>query len=343
MRSLLASLLVLSAAGVALADVVVMKDGRQLQGRSTVEGDEVVIRQKHGEVRVPRDEVLKIERQDDVYSQLARKEKELAGGTADDRYQLGVWARDHKLDDEARAAFLSVLKVDPDHAGARAALGYVLEGGRWLTEEDQMRARGMVKFQGRWMTPADKIRAEADNADKLAKAREAVKKAEEDKLAARAAKLQAERDARLARIQTYEEELARARARRQAAEEAEPLGFSSVTYGPYGGFGRYGLVGGPIGYSYYVGPRNLSNRDILIYAGYQSGRYRYGNGRLAVPARGGFVTLGAYGTGYGCNNGGWGSGYYGSQSYSSYGYGVQLQGSWTSKSGKAQVRFRTGF
>src|SRR5581483_6953261 len=104
---------------------------------------------------------------------------------------------EHKLDDEARAAFLAVLKVDPDHAGARAALGYILDNGRWITEDDQMRAKGMVKFQGRWMTPADKVRAEAELQDKLAKAKEAAKKAEEEKQAARAAKLQAERDARL--------------------------------------------------------------------------------------------------------------------------------------------------
>src|SRR5262249_53435898 len=94
MRYLLASLLVLAAAGVASADVVIMKDRRQLQGRSTIEGDEVVVRQKHGEVRVARADVLRIDREDDVYSQLAKKEKDLANGTADERYQLGVWARD---------------------------------------------------------------------------------------------------------------------------------------------------------------------------------------------------------------------------------------------------------
>src|SRR5947209_2784071 len=248
--------LVVALASVAFADTVIMKDGRELQGRSTIEGDEIVVRQKHGEVRVLRADVLRVDREDDVYSQYEKKEKDLASGTADERYQLGVWARDHKIDDEARTAFLSVLKVDPDHSGARAALGYVKVDGRWVTEDDRMRARGLVKFQGKWMTPADKIKAEADQAEKIAQAREAAKKAEEDKLAARAAKQKAERDARLARIEAYEEELARARARRRVEEESEPS-FISATYGPYGSYL------GP--YSYYVGPTNLSNADVLIY------------------------------------------------------------------------------
>jgi hypothetical protein len=336
MRSRIATALLIAFASTALADVVVMKDGRQLQGRSTIEGDEVVVRQKHGEVRVAKADVLRIDHEDDVYSQLERKEKDLANGTADERYELGVWARDHKLDDEARSAFLSVLKVDPDHAGARAALGYVREDGRWVTEEDQMRARGLVKFQGRWMTPSDKIKAEADLAEKVAKQKEAAKKAEEEKQLARAAKLQAEREARLARIQAYEEELARARARRRAEDEDAGLGFSyySGYYGP-GYYGPYGSYVGP--YSFYAGPTNLSNNDLLIYAGYVSGRFsRRG---LVSPTPGRVVTVtGGYGGG---DAWGYGGGGFTGGTYSSF--GVELSGSWTSRSGRTQVRFRTGF
>ncbi len=334
MRSRFAAVLVMAFTSTALADVVVMRDGRQLQGRSSIEGDEVVVRQKHGEVRVAKADVLRIDHEDDVYSQLERKEKDLANGTADERYELGVWARDHKLDEESRSAFLSVLKVDPDHAGARAALGYVREDGRWVTEEDQMRARGLVKFQGRWMTPADKIKAESDLAEKIARQKEATKKAEEEKQAARAAKLQGERDARLARIQAYEEELARARARRRAEDEDGGVGFTyySGYYGPYGSYL------GP--YSYYVGPTNLSNTDLLIYAGYVSGRFSKRG--LVAPTPGRIVTVtGGYGAGgdaWGYGGGGWTGG-----SYSSFGAGVELSGSWTSRSGRTQVRFRTGF
>ncbi len=340
MRILTALALLLAVSSVR-ADTVVMKDGRQLQGRSSIEGDQVVVKSKYGEVKVPKDDVLRIDREDDVYSQYARKEKELGNGTADERYQLGVWARDNKLDDEAKAAFLSVLKVDPDHAGARAALGYVKEDGRWVTEEDQMRARGLVKYQGKWMTPAEKIKAETELQEKIAKARADAKKAEEDKRAANLAKLQAEREARLARIQAYEEELARARARQQAEDESVP----DVFYGAVGPYGVYGLP-----YSYWVGP-NPSQNDLLAYAGWKSGRYRYKY--QARPSPSGYVTVvgGGYGSSWSYGYGGYGSsGYYGGWGYapsvsssSSWSLGVQLQGSWTSRSGRTQVRFRTGF
>jgi hypothetical protein len=331
MRTRLALLLLLplalAGARSARADVVVMKDGRQLQGRSSVEGDEVVIRQKHGEVRVLRADVLRIDHEDDVYSQYARKEAALQNGTADERYELGCWARDHKLDDEARAAFLSVLKVDPDHPGARAALGYVLEDGHWITEDDQMASRGLVKFQGRWMTPADKIKAEAELADKLAKAKEAAKKAEDDRQAARLAKLEADRQARLARIRAYEEE--RARARADEAQDTTAVGVLGLP----AGLGPYGFYGGYYGYGgINTGGLALSNTDMLIYAGYLNHR---GTRGLVAPNIGAVLTTDAALFGGAVVT-----------TPRSVPYSLNLNnelgGSWTSRSG-SQGRSRTGF
>jgi hypothetical protein len=353
-RLSLLAILIAAATSSARADVVVLRDGRQLQGRTSSEGDELVIRRKHGEVRVKKAEVLRIDKEDDVYSQHERKSKELGSGTADERYQLGVWSRDHGLDAEARTAFLSVLKLDPDHAGARAALGYVRDdAGRWITEEDRMRLQGLVKFQGRWMTPAEKVRAETELAERRAAARELAKKAEEEKLAKRQAKLDEERAARLARIQAYEEELARARARRAAADEANyglGLGVQQGPYGYVGGvYGGYpvGYVGWPRGayrYSYFAGPP-LSNRDVLIYAGWARGlgrgTVRPFTGTTVTVTGGGLYSGGAY-RGYGYS----GYGGYGSSSTrqrTGWGLGVNVQGSYQSKNGRTQVTFRTGF
>ena len=67
------------------ADTVVLTDGRQVQGRTREEGDELVVQQKFGEVRFARSLVLRVVKEDDVYSQLERKQKELGEGTADER------------------------------------------------------------------------------------------------------------------------------------------------------------------------------------------------------------------------------------------------------------------
>jgi hypothetical protein len=345
MRARIAPLLValLAVSAPAFADTVVLRDGRRLQGRTESVGDEIVIRQKHGEVRVAKADIVRIEHEDDVYSQLDRKQHDLGNGTADERYTLGVWCRDNHLDTESRAAFLSVLKLDPDHSGARAALGYVREDNRWITEDDQMRARGLVKLDNRWVTPAEKVRAEAEAADKKVKAREAAKKAEEDKEAKRRAKLDAEREARLARIQAYEEELARARARRRAEEESDP------GYSYYSGFvGPYGVYGDPYGYGgyiggyrpYYYGIGLSTNDQLALYAKLRA-QSRTGSIYGTTTGYGyGSSTYGLSGSYYGTTGSG---AYYGSSSYGGMGLGVGLSGSYTSRSGRTQIRVRTGF
>jgi hypothetical protein len=331
----LALVLLALALAPARADTVVLTDGRQVSGRTSEEGDSIVVQQKFGEVRFPKALVAKIVKEDDLYSQLERKQKDLANGTADDRYTLGVWCREKGLDAEARSAFLSVLRLDPDHTGARAGLGYVRQDGRWLTEDDLMKAKGLVKFDGRWMEPAEKVRLEADQAKKRALAREAAKKAEDEREAARRKKLDDERTARLARIKAYEEELARARAQQQAADESEGFGLR-VYEGPVGPYGFYG----PLPYGSYWAGTQPSAADMLAYAGVRSGRFRYPT--RARPFLGRVVV---YGTTGGWDQGGCGFGdsFSSTQSRSGFDLGVSIQGTWTSRSGRAQVRVRTGF
>jgi hypothetical protein len=321
----------------ACADTVFLTDGRRVQGRSSIEGDEVVVQQKFGEVRFARALVSKIVKEDDVYSELERKQKDLGAGTADERYSLGVWCREKGFDAEARAAFLSVLKLDPDHGGARAALGYVRDEGRWITEDDLMRSKGLVKFDGRWMTPTDKVKLEAEQAHKRELAREAAKKAEDEKEAKRRAKLDAEREARDARMRAYEDELARERARLSAEDPGDGFGLR-VYDGP---IGPYGCYYGPAFFGgYWAGPVPSTN-DILAYAGVRSGRFRYPT--RARPFLGRVVTYGTFAApdyldgGFGTASG------FSERASSSFGFGASLSGTWTSRSGRAQVRVRVGF
>jgi|GEM_PF-1501212 len=154
-RTLFLLLTLLCAAG-ALADVVHLRDGRKLEGRVTVEGDEVLIEQKLGSVRVPVEQVKTIERGADTEAELDAKRAELAEGNADERYRFGVYLRERGLADEARRAFEGVLKLEPEHAGARAALGYVHHDGYWILASDYYRSQGLVEYRGEWITPAER-------------------------------------------------------------------------------------------------------------------------------------------------------------------------------------------
>lgn len=247
----LVAILVIGASAPARADVVTLKDGRKVEGaiveRSSLA---VIVRQKLGEVRLEQAQIADITEQDDPWDQLQRLRVELGGGTADERYRLAAFAAEHGFEDEARRAHLSVLRVDPDHPGARAALGFVKHEGRWITRADKARAEGLVEHRGQFVTPEEKARLEAEARAEVEAKKLARESAAADARAKREVAKEEERQARRARIAAYDEELARARARERA--QAESYGYSDYgayngvlsTYGGYyGGFYGYRPVG----------------------------------------------------------------------------------------------------
>lgn len=238
-------------AGPASADIVTLADGRVLEGSVTVSGTTVIIRHRLGEVRVDRSQIVKVEETDDVWDQLDRLRAELAQGTADERYRFAVFCRENGFADDARKAFLSVLRVDTDHPGARAALGYVKVDGRWVTVEDRNRALGLVQHEGEWMTPEARA-ARVEQTRQAAEARKAEREAEQARARARReAEREATAQARRERAELYAQELARERARQRALDSYErPNGIYSGynVLNPWGGVrvfnGGWGWGGG---------------------------------------------------------------------------------------------------
>jgi hypothetical protein len=82
-------------------------------------------------------------------------------------FEVGKWAAEKALVDDAKRLFQSVLKIQPDHAGANEAVGNQLVEGKWLPakEAEAMRkkaqaaefaAKGMVEVSGVWVAK-DKV------------------------------------------------------------------------------------------------------------------------------------------------------------------------------------------
>jgi len=154
MNRLWPALLLLTALAVpGAADVVHLKAGGTIEGDVTETETDVLVRLPAGEIRLPRETVLRIDRKPSVMQEYAGRAATLQHDNAAGHYELGAWARQNGLETQARAHFQTVLANDPNHAGAREALGYRLVDGRWLTEADEMRARGLVLYDGQWMTP----------------------------------------------------------------------------------------------------------------------------------------------------------------------------------------------
>ena len=70
--------------------------------------------------------------QDEYYARLAKVSPRDAGGF----YQLALWCKENDLSKEARKALERTIRIDPDHAAARKALGYRRYGLGWRLAKD---------------------------------------------------------------------------------------------------------------------------------------------------------------------------------------------------------------
>jgi len=161
--------LALLAAPAARADVVVLKDGRKLEGKVLEEGATTVrLRLRFGgEETVARDLVERIERKPLPEEAVAEKRKALAPGDAAGLWKLALEAKGLGLRREYDALRAEVLRADADHREANEAEGNVEWEGRWVkpAERDRLRAEkesaakaaaGLVEYGGRWVTPEER-------------------------------------------------------------------------------------------------------------------------------------------------------------------------------------------
>ncbi len=150
---------------VALADKVILKDGGEVIGKVVVTETEVEVTVREGmKVSIPKDQVKEIIFEktpvEEFEERLAKIDAEDAAGF----YELGLWAREQGLKEEARRTFEKVIKLAPDHAGARKELGYIRHEGEWVLYEEAMKDKGLVRYKGRWVTPEKKKELEEEAA-----------------------------------------------------------------------------------------------------------------------------------------------------------------------------------
>ena len=65
---------------------------------------------------------------------------------------MAQWCREHDLRDESDEHLERILQLEPDDAEARRLLGYRQENGRWMSRDEVMASRGMVRYDGRYVT-----------------------------------------------------------------------------------------------------------------------------------------------------------------------------------------------
>lgn len=144
------------------ADVIYLRNGNRLEGEATRHPDgEVEIVSVGGSLRLPGAMVDRIE-QGPTREALALAELEtLASDDLGGRFRIAEQLEESGASTLARAVLHEILRIDPDHAGARRALGQRRCDGEWLTEEECHERRDEVLYKGRWIPTADWARMEA--------------------------------------------------------------------------------------------------------------------------------------------------------------------------------------
>jgi hypothetical protein len=209
------------------ADEVLLKNGFSLKGRVDERGDQLVVHTPNGRVWVAKSQVAKlVERETDGEAFVRRRAALLEAETPDldARVRLAKWGIARGLHTAGRRELRDVLALDPGHAAARTALGFVRHEGVWVTPDEQKRLLGFVLDDGDWVTPAEAELRRAKRADAVAAANAV---AERERIAAETRRLEAR-----ARAAEAEARIAEATARSvERREERSPTGLAQDANG----------------------------------------------------------------------------------------------------------------
>jgi hypothetical protein len=162
-------------AGSAHADRVHLVDGAVIDGDARREGGKVVILLDAGEITLDADAVKRIDEGPSVLDRLqaleaVEKQRGVTGWLV-----LADFCRDEGLRARELAWLEKVIEREPQHAEARARLGYVKDGERWIKAEEQARARKLVEDQAQLAEHARQKAALELEAQRVALERERLK------------------------------------------------------------------------------------------------------------------------------------------------------------------------
>lgn len=153
MRSIVTLLLVFAAT--AAADVLHLKDGRSLSGKVSLDAGRYTVVDRDRKFVVAAAEVQSVEPGQSFMDEYEARFSALRPDDAEGIFEFGRWLEENDWASRARRAYEEVLGLDPDHRGARRALGYKLFEGEWISQEEMNRRNGLVEYEGGWYTPHD--------------------------------------------------------------------------------------------------------------------------------------------------------------------------------------------
>jgi len=132
MARIIIALYVLTAAGtLAPGDELILVDGRTFSGTVTVGDKTVTIEMAYGSLQFSRDKILRIEFTPTPEMRLERRMEQIDPGDADALYEVARWAEGEGIRKRPQELYEQVIKLEPEHPGARRALGFMLIDRKW--------------------------------------------------------------------------------------------------------------------------------------------------------------------------------------------------------------------
>ena len=171
-RAILLVCILACAAVTAQADVFVLNSGGQIEGSliTTPErlADKYVIKTDLGAtLTLTKDQVKEIVKRKPAEIEYDKK-RHLFPDTVEGQWELAEWCQANHLNEARKTHLRRILELDPNHAGARSALGYSKFDGQWKTQDEVMTERGYVEYKGRWRLPQEIEIIEQERKDDLA-------------------------------------------------------------------------------------------------------------------------------------------------------------------------------
>jgi hypothetical protein len=143
----------LTATAAARADVFLLHTGGEVTGewlnRNQTSAKVYVVQSSAGRLTLAKERVAEVflERPElREYARIAPSFPDRVG----DQWQIAEWCRERNLNPEREIHLRRIIELEPDHVKARLALGYMHQGGRWVTREGRLQEEGYEFYQGRW-------------------------------------------------------------------------------------------------------------------------------------------------------------------------------------------------
>ena len=144
----------------ARADIVHLRGGGSLSGtvqpRQNGNRTLYIVTVKEGmRVSLTSGEVARIEKTGE--DKLLEYQRQLANvpETAEAHWEMARWCKERVLLPQYDRHVRHVIRLDPDHATARMALGFTSYEGKWVNNDQLQRSRGLVRHLNKWKVPAD--------------------------------------------------------------------------------------------------------------------------------------------------------------------------------------------